>query len=310
MSEPALFPFPKIFALGTNYVRDIFADEVEVTEKVDGSQFVFGKLGGRVLIRSKGAVIHPEAPPKMFREGVDYVRSLDLDDGVVYFCEYLQKPKHNVLAYSRTPTNNLCLFAVWEQGRGFLGDREELVAHACALDIDPVPLLRRGRVESIDDLRGFLELESYLGGAKVEGVVVKNYSRPFLLGGQPIPVMAGKFVSEAFKEVHRGTWKAEHTPRGKWDTFVEGYRTEARWAKAVQRLRESGQLTGTPQDIGRLIAEVKRDVVEEERAEIERFLWREFAPQVTRRAVSGLPEWYRGQLAAQSFNGTEESTAA
>lgn len=300
MSEPALFPFPKIFAVGTDYVRDLFAEPVEVTEKVDGSQFVFGRLGGRVLVRSKGAVIHPEAPPKMFREGVDYVMSLALPDGVVYFCEYLQKPKHNVLAYARTPRNHLCLFAVWRAG-GFVADRFELVNEALALDIDPVPLLRAGRVESVDDLRGFLELESYLGGAKVEGVVVKNYARPFLLGGQPIPVMSGKFVSEAFKEVHRGSWKAEHTGRGKWETFVESHRTEARWAKASQRLREAGQLTGTPQDIGRLIAEVKRDVLDEERAEILSFLWREFSPEVARRAVHGLPEWYRGQLAAQSF---------
>lgn len=241
-----LFPFPKIFALGTSFVRDIFADEVEVTEKVDGSQFVFGKLGGRVLIRSKGAAIYPEAPPKMFRAGVDYVLSLDLPDGVVYFCEYLEKPKHNVLAYARTPRNHLCLFAVWREGQGFDADREGLVAEAAALDIDPVPLLHTGRVESIDDLRGFLERESYLGGAKIEGVVVKNYARPFLLGGLLIPVMAGKFVSEEFREAHHGTWKAEHTPRGKWDAFVNGFRTEARWVKAVQRLREAGRLTDTP----------------------------------------------------------------
>lgn len=30
--------FPKIFSLGTNYIQDIFKEEVEVTEKVDGSQ--------------------------------------------------------------------------------------------------------------------------------------------------------------------------------------------------------------------------------------------------------------------------------
>lgn len=293
--------FPKIFALGTTYIRDIFLDDVEVTEKVDGSQFVFGRVDGELRMRSKGAEVRIEDHPKMFREAVDYVSSLALPDGVVYFCEYLQRPKHNVLKYDRVPKNHLCLFAAYDTARGFCSSRDVIVYEAAALGIDPVPLLRAGRVESVEDLKGFMEQTSYLGGPKVEGVVVKNYARPFLLGGQPIPLMAGKFVSEAFKEVHRSSWKQEHTGRGKWETFVESYRSEARWAKAVQRLREAGTLTGTPADIGRLMAEVKRDVLEEEREEIASFLWREFSPEVLRRSASGLPEWYKTTLAAQSF---------
>jgi len=54
-----------------------------------------------------------------------------------------------------------------------------------------------------------------LGGCKVEGVVVKNYAKQFLLGGQPMPLMMGKFVSENFKEVNQKTWKGEHTGKGK-----------------------------------------------------------------------------------------------
>lgn len=54
---------------------------------------------------------------------------------------------------------------------------------------------------------------------------------------------------------------------------------------------------------------MKRDVVEEEREEILRFLWRLFAPQITRRAVVGLPEWYREQLAARGRSDPPESAA-
>ena len=50
--------YPKIFAIGTDYICDIFKDVVEITEKIDGSQFVFGKVSGELHIRSKGAVIH------------------------------------------------------------------------------------------------------------------------------------------------------------------------------------------------------------------------------------------------------------
>jgi hypothetical protein len=292
--------FPKIFAIGTQYITDLFKEPVEVTEKVDGSQFVFGKVGGKVCMRSKGAEIFPEAPQDMFKVAVDRVLNMELPEGFVFYCEYLRQPKHNVLTYSRVPKNNLVLFGVATAG-GFISAREDLVEHAVKLDIDVIPLVFQGEVSTPEALMAFMEQESYLGGAKVEGVVVKNYARPFLLGGQPIPLMAGKLVREDFKEVHRETWGKEHTGRGKWEEFVEGYRTEARWAKAVQRLRERGEATGTPKDIGPLMKEIRADIEAEERAEIERFLWRTFGPDLLRRATAGLPEWYKAELVKSAF---------
>lgn len=44
-----LHSFPKIFAVGTSYIQDLLNGEVEVTEKVDGSQFVFGKINGEEI---------------------------------------------------------------------------------------------------------------------------------------------------------------------------------------------------------------------------------------------------------------------
>jgi len=45
--------FPKIFAIGTDYISNIFDDEVEITEKIDGSQFAFGKVNGELFMRIK-----------------------------------------------------------------------------------------------------------------------------------------------------------------------------------------------------------------------------------------------------------------
>lgn len=118
---------------------------------------------------------------------------------------------------------------------------------------------------------------------------------------QVFPLMAGKFVSEAFKEVHRAGWKKEHTGKGRWETFVDGYRTEARWHKAIQHLREGGKLDGSPKDIGPLIKEIQKDVAEEERQTIMEFLWKEFGQEVLRKAIAGFPEWYKEQLLAGSF---------
>jgi len=299
--------FPKIFSVGQDYIQDLFLDPVEITEKIDGSQFVFGLLNGELLMRSKGKQIFPEDPEKMFAEAVDYcVQSQTLlqtlfCDGLIYFCEYLKKPKHNVLAYSRVPRNHLILFGVSNQSGKFISLYDDLADHAQQIGIEVVPLIYGGRVDGAEHLINLLQTESILGGTKIEGVVVKNYQRPFLLGDQPIPLMMGKFVSEAFKEKH-AHWGKEHTGRGKFEEFCESFRTEARWQKAVQHLSEHGALENSPRDIGKLILEVKQDITDEEREYIQKFLWKEFGEQVLRKSIAGFPEWYKNQLLARSFD--------
>lgn len=111
--------FPKIFAMGTRYIADILKEEVEVTEKVDGSQFGFGKIDGEVICRSKGKIQPLDNPDKMFKEAVEYVLSIEdkLAEGNFYYAEYLQKPKHNNLKYGRIPNNHLILLGFYiEEG--------------------------------------------------------------------------------------------------------------------------------------------------------------------------------------------------
>lgn len=296
--------FPKIFAIGQNYIRDIFDGPVEVTEKIDGSQLAFGKVNGELFIRSKGKVMVPDAPEKMFIPAVEYVNSIEdrIPDNTVFYCEYLRTPRHNCLKYDRIPTNHLVLFGMSDSyGSKFADGVFGLYNYAEYLGIDCIPFLYRGVVRSIDFVKGWMETTSYLGGAKIEGVVVKNYAKQFFLGGQPIPIMMGKFVSEAFKEVNQKNFKGEHTGKGKWETFCEGYRTEARWHKAIQHLTESGELESSPKDIGKLIKEVQRDIIDEEKHTIMEFLFREFGQDLLRKSIHGLPEFYKNQLAERSF---------
>lgn len=286
--------FPKIFALGTDYIKDILDGEVEVTEKIDGSQFVFGRIDGELFVRSKGAMLHFDAPNNMFREGVEYVASIAdrIPDNTVFHGEYLQTPHHNTLTYDRIPKNHICLFSVSDNTEKYYG-HDEITKWAEALEVDAVPLIYKGIISSTDQILEFMGNPSYLGKANAEGVVVKNYNKPFLLGGQPIPVMSGKYVSEQFKEVHRAGWSKENTGRGKWEVFKEGYKTEARWHKAIQFLRDSNDLTESPKDIGKLIARVMQDIEEEEKETIKNFLWKEFGSEVLRTSVQGLPEFYK-----------------
>ena len=134
-----------------------------------------------------------------------------------------------------------------------------------------------------------------MGKTKIEGFVVKNYKQAFLLGGQPIPLMAGKYVSEKFKEVNRSIWKTENRIN-RWKLFMEGYRTEARWLKSIQHLQEKNELENSPKDIGKLIEEIRNDITSEEKEIIKEFLWKEYSQELLREATKGLPEWYKKYL--------------
>jgi len=292
--------FPKIFALGTDYVSRIADNEVEITEKIDGSQFVFGKIDGNLMNRSKGCMIFEGENNKMFNIATDYVSSIreKIPDNTIFYCEYLQKPKHNALLYGRVPKNNLILYGVCDNTDKFISKYEELLKYGELLEIEVVPVLFKGNIElkNIEFFDNLLDRESVLGIAKIEGFVVKNYEQPFLLGGQPIPLMSAKYVSENFKEVHRNTWGVENESKSKWALFCEGYRTEARWLKSVQHLEEKGILENSPRDIGKLVNEVKLDVENEEKEIIKEFLWKEYSGELIRKSTSGLPEWYKKYL--------------
>ncbi len=290
--------FPKIFVIGTDYILDIFKEPVEITEKIDGSQFNFGRVKGTLHMRSKGCVQYAETPDKMFAPAVDYVVSIQerIPDDTVFHCEYLRKPHHNTLCYQRTPKNGLILFGVSASSTQIFD--EQYYNWAEQLDIETVPVLYRGMINNAAELLGFLETDSILGGTKIEGVVVKNYQRKWLIGGQPMPIMCGKFVSEKFKEQHTKTWSSG---QNKIDVFLESFHSEARWLKAVQHLRDNSQLENSPRDIGKLLKEIMRDLHDEEAERIKKVLYGEYIQRINRHATHGFPEWYKEQLLKNSF---------
>lgn len=70
--------FPKIFQVGNDYIPDLFKDQVEITEKIDGSQFNFGLTADRrIVFRSKGQEMFFDAYQKMFQKAVDTVHDLE-----------------------------------------------------------------------------------------------------------------------------------------------------------------------------------------------------------------------------------------
>lgn len=299
-------PFPKILHIGDKQIETLFNGPVEVTEKVDGSQLGFGKVNGRLFVRSKGRELDLDNPDGMFINAVEYIKSIEerIPDNFTFYGEYLQKPKHNTLAYDKIPTNGISLFGVYNYGTKEFYPYSTIEEWAGKLQVDAVPVLKTGLCSPEEVLELVKDRTSYLGGQKIEGVVVKAYKPWLFLGQIPLTVMSGKYVTEDFKEVHHKSWKAEHTGKGKLEVAVSQYKTEARWNKAVQHLRDAGNLTGTPKDIGGLIKEVKNDVTEEEKENIKNALWNIYGEQFTRAATEGLPQWFKEKLVKGEINET------
>jgi len=298
--------YPKVYNLGHRAIKDILEDYVIVQEKVDGSQISFGRYidenGEPFLrIRSKGAELNLLAPEGMFKRAVETIESLalNLKIGWTYRGEYLNKPKHNALAYDRVPENNIILFDI-TVGQEEYAVPEILFEEGKRLGLEVVPTVYQGKVTDIELFRSFLDRVSVLGGQKIEGVVVKNYSR-FSPDGK---AMFGKFVSESFKEVHRAEWKDSNPRQGDiLERLIAMYRTPARWQKAVQHLNESGVLENSPKDIGLLLPEISRDLQLEEEVEIMAKLFNWAWPHIRRGVTAGFPEWYKEELLKKQFEG-------
>jgi hypothetical protein len=291
--------YPKIYNLGHAALAELFDGEVVIQEKIDGSQFSFGVFDGVVKCRSKGCELVVEAPEKMFAKAVAQVldRKHLLVDGWTYRGEYLQSPKHNTLAYDRTPKDHIILFDINTAEERYIEPETlrsvaRLIDFECVPSITPVSRDAAGIIAAMDTI-------SVLGGQKIEGIVVKNYSK----FGPDKKALMGKHVSEAFKEIHGADWKERHPTKADLiQVLVDRYRTPARWAKAVQHLKEAGKIEGTPKDIGELMKEARRDLETECGQEIRDALWAQAGPKILGGAIKGLPEWYKEQLLqAQQF---------
>jgi hypothetical protein len=304
--------YPSIYGMGHKAVASLLTGPVNVEEKVDGSQFSFGLFPEfdfegqptgqmELKVRSKGAVMLADAPEKMFARGVETVKQrIDLlTPGWTYRGEYLQKPKHNALAYDRIPRDHVIIFDINNGEESYLS-YDEKAREAARIGFDVVPLLYQGIITSIEKFRELLSTTSCLGGQQIEGVVVKptNYD----LYGLDKKVLFGKFVSEAFKEVHGRAWKEANPKSG--DILVklsDKYCHPGRWAKAVQHLREAGLLEDSPRDIPKIIIEIQKDLGKEEEEAIREALWKWAWPSISRAASRGMAEWYKERLLAQQF---------
>lgn len=302
--------YPKVQTLGHRSLQNFLDHEMVVQEKIDGSQFSFGWFpekddadGMGLMIRSKGAIIHADAPPKMFARAVDTVKDLRAQNllvpGWTYRGEVVDKPQHNALTYDRIPVGRIILFDINDGMESYIS-YEDLPTISASMGLESVPALFTGRITSVAEVRRFLDTISCLGGQKIEGVVLKPKDRNvFGIDGK---LLMGKFVSEEFKEVHKRTW-GESNPSNKdiVQKLIDALATPARFNKALIHLREEDKITNSPKDIGLLIKYAQKDITEEEMTFVQDTLVKHFLPTIVRSATKGLPQWYKDLLLAQQF---------
>lgn len=294
-----LHSYPKVHSLGHPAISELLDGDVVVQEKVDGSQISFGLFDDELHIRSKNAEIFGDNPNDMFAKAVEVIHSLrdDLIRNLVYRGEYLRAVKHNALAYERHPNNHIVLFDI-ERGPSDFLPYEDVKVEAASLGLEVIPLVFKGKAEGIDQFQEWMKGESFLGGS-IEGLVIKNYAR----FGRDGKVLMGKHVSEDFKETNAQNWKKQNPSKNDViQLLIAQYHNENRWEKAVQHLRDSGQLEHSPKDIGALIKEVQKDLLEECEEDIKAALWNHAKGHITRGATKGLPEWYKQKLAESQFD--------
>lgn len=297
--------YQKIYGDHKREVQDIYEGHLIVEEKIDGSQF-------RIEIDEEGRIFCGSHHQELSLTGSNFklgtekaqevLRGLKAENGDVIsiFCEYLAKPKQNVIPYARVPRNHLVMFDAIVQGKYL--DREEKERFAFNIGLECVPLLWRGPAEEFTEevRKKLLKTKSFLGHQKgydrIEGIVIKNYGKYYDLNKFPWlegQFMATKIVNEEFKEINKRV-----NPRAgdKLQALKDSMRSEARWRKAVQHLKEKNELVNDMQDLAKLAPEVVRDIEEEEKEIIKDELWKLYGKSILQASVKGLPQWYQERL--------------
>jgi ATP-dependent RNA circularization protein (DNA/RNA ligase family) len=281
---------------------------VVIQEKIDGSQFSFGNLNGELHARSKGVQIgiggNCEGMFKKAYRAADLIfRTGTIPEGMVIRGETLDKPKHNTLAYSRVPTGNVIIFDITpEDGTERYLAPNEVRGLADKWGLECVPILFSGEVTAPEIKKlwetDWSQRESVLGGAKIEGVVIKNYSKVDGMG----KLLCCKLVRDDFKEANTENWKAQQ-PGSIIERLILSFNKEAIWEKAIQHARDDGKLLGEAKDIGYLIGTLKKDFHEEHSERIKKEIFKEFYSDIERRVMKGFPEFYKAQLLDKALGG-------
>jgi hypothetical protein len=292
--------YPKVYTLGHRNVSNLIqpnGSEICIQEKIDGSNFSFQVDANNGLSCASHHRDLDGGADKMFLPAIATAKHLHDDGRLVvetrYCCEFLAKPKQNILAYSRVPNGHLALFEIGSCGGASYSPRLfSMPAISTGLEIAPTlwsGILYPDTVAGI--VKELLETESFLGGCKVEGVVLKNYDVLDNYGN----ILIAKVVREEFKE-SRARPASNPSDKAPSEGFTAGLSLggPARWHKAIQALRDGGLLVNGPEDIGPLMQHIGADAKAEAEGGGES---ESYCKEFQKGCTSGFPMWYKKLIA-------------
>ena len=321
--------YPKIKNLGDKILKNLFDDNVEISEKIDGSQFriyldkneIF-EVGtknteGYELSKSRIELTKEHGKHDMFDIAIEQAERLKSElqniineynlEGITTYVEYLRQKHHNGLNYNRIPKNHFYLFGTtyWTDDNIKNLETDYLLKLAKRLNIEPINLLYEGKIFFPKDLKKILEINSVLGGTKIEGIVIKNYNKTYPIDfvstekylGFPL---AGKLVRDEFKEVQKESWNKQKKVDS-IEGIAETYLTEQRFLKSINHLRDENKLTFEKKDLAILIPEFLNDLLEEEEEHINKIVLNKFYEQFRRRLSSFVVHKYSDYLLEKQF---------
>lgn len=302
--------YPKVHHIGDPMLEGILDGDIEVEEKLDGSQFrIEIDINGMFHFGSHRVEFPTFENNQMFQKGVENcLKALSTimgkrrDTPIHIFAEFLGKKQQNTLTYDNIPKNNLAIFDIIKDQHWFTPKEKKRFADKYGFDVVPILWKGDGKELTPERINELVKTKSYLGGAIVEGIVIKNYNKFFdpnkyaFMEGN---FLVGKYVRQEFHELNNKIHAVEHTTM---DKIKERYISEARWKKAIQKLREEGKLQNNMKDLALIIPEVKNDVRKECESDIKEQLWNMYGRQVIGGSVKGLAEWYNKGLMENKFN--------
>lgn len=307
-----MYKYPKILHIGAPLVKTVFDNEVEISEKVDGSQCRIELTKEYVVVGSKNQGI---ADQGMFAIAHDQGKRIweetkwdALGDDVTLFCEFLKSPKHNTILYDRVPKNNLYLFGAMINGDHMVTG--SLIEMADVFGIDPPNIIHNGHVESAEELKEFMTHQSYLGGSIVEGVVIKNYNRtydPLMVHSQEFIgyPMCAKYVREDFKAANMKQWNTVNRRTGV-DAVVDKFFVGDRFNKTVQHLNDEGKISYTKSDLKYLIPEFFNDLMDEKKEAIISMIMGDVFKTIKKRANGYVVKSWVDHLTERQFDHEDE----
>ena len=251
--------YNKIKQLGDEENKDIFLDpndEIVIEEKIDGANFRFIVLDGKLVFGSHNLVIEDENQ-KNWKRCIDFVKQKYAEkkflEGYIYFGECILK---HSMEYDWKSMPPILGFDILDKNTNkYLASKKEIFE---SMGILMVPLIKTcfaGKIGNIDD--SMVPESAYAPisatDRKAEGLIFKNYKKQIF----------AKYVRARFKEINRKAFGGGKKYANNDDELIIAtYCTNPRIDKYIFKLMDEGMALNKVM-MTKLPVMVYQDIIEE-----------------------------------------------